>query len=72
MCDLHAYFVQRGFRNNRMVIVPMQIPYHQPARKASGFVERVVPRRDFHFRLTCELVTRAAFRLPDEDTFGSC
>ena len=46
MGDLHAYFVQRGFRN-RMVIVPVEIPYISLPEKHPAFVERIVPRRDF-------------------------
>jgi hypothetical protein len=46
MGDLHAYFVQRGFKN-RMVIVPVEIPYISLPEKHPPFIERVVPRRDF-------------------------
>jgi type IV secretory pathway TraG/TraD family ATPase VirD4 len=47
MSDLHAYFVQRGFRNNKMVIVPVEIPYIQLPERYPACVERLVPQRDF-------------------------
>jgi hypothetical protein len=47
MSDLHAYFVQRGFRNNKMVIVPVEIPYIHLPEKHPACVDRLVPRRDF-------------------------
>ena len=46
MADLHAYFVQRGFKN-RMVVVPVEIPYMNVRERHPAFEERVVPRRDF-------------------------
>jgi hypothetical protein len=46
MGDLHAYFVQRGFKN-RMVIVPVEIPYLNLREKHPAFVERIIPRREF-------------------------
>ena len=46
MSDLHAYFVQRGFKN-RMVIVPVEIPYISLPEKHPACVDRMVPRRDF-------------------------
>jgi type IV secretory pathway TraG/TraD family ATPase VirD4 len=47
MSDLHAYFVQRGFRNNKMVIVPVEIPYIRLPETHPACVERIVPQRDF-------------------------
>jgi hypothetical protein len=47
MSDLHAYFVQRGFKNNRMVIVPVRIPFMSLPERQPAFVERVIPRREF-------------------------
>jgi hypothetical protein len=47
MSDLHAYFVQRGFKNNRMVIVPVEIPFLSLPEKHPACVDRMVPRRDF-------------------------
>jgi len=47
MSDLHAYFVQRGFKNNRMVIVPVEIPFLSLREKHPACVDRIVPRRDF-------------------------
>lgn len=47
MSDLHAYFVQRGFKGNRMVIVPVQIPYIDLPARHPASIERVVPRRAF-------------------------
>jgi hypothetical protein len=46
MGDLHAYFVQRGFKN-RMVIVPVEIPYINLPEIHPARIERSVPRRDF-------------------------
>jgi hypothetical protein len=47
MSDLHAYFVQRGYKNGRMVIVPVEIPYIGLPERHQAFIERIVPRRDF-------------------------
>jgi len=46
MSDLHAYFVQRGFKN-RMVVVPVEIPYLNVPERHPAFVQREIPRRDF-------------------------
>jgi len=59
MGDLHAYFVQRGFKN-RMVIVPVEIPYISLPEKHPPFIERVVPRRDFQLPLDA-VVTAESF-----------
>ncbi len=47
MSDLHAYFVQRGFKNGKMVVVPVEIPYIDLPEKHPPCVARVVPQRDF-------------------------
>ena len=47
MSDLHAYFVQRGFQNGRMVVVPVEIPYISLPERHPAAVKRIVPRRDF-------------------------
>jgi hypothetical protein len=47
MSDLHAYFVQRGYKGNRMVIVPVQIPYISLPERCPAYVERIVPKRKF-------------------------
>jgi hypothetical protein len=46
MGDLHAYFVQRGFKN-RMVIVPVEIPYISLREKHPAYVHRRIDQRDF-------------------------
>jgi Type IV secretion-system coupling protein DNA-binding domain len=47
MGDLCAYFVQRGFKRNRMVIVPVEIPYINLPEKHPAFLERMIPQREF-------------------------
>ena len=47
MSDLHAYFVQRGFKNGRMVVVPVEIPFLSLPEKHPASIKRLVPRRDF-------------------------
>jgi hypothetical protein len=49
MSDLHVYFVQRGYKGNRMVIVPVEIPYISLPELCPACVDRIVPRRDFSF-----------------------
>lgn len=66
MSDLHAYFVQRGFGNNRMVIVPVQIPFISVPERHPAYVERVVPRREFELP-TDVTSLRQALEMPDED-----
>jgi hypothetical protein len=39
MSDRHAYLIQRGIKNNRMVIVPLEIPFIHLVEKHSAFVE---------------------------------
>jgi hypothetical protein len=67
MGDLHAYFVQRGFRN-RMVIVPVEIPYISLPEKHPAFVERIVPRRDFELPPNVDEFPDEALKLPREAT----
>jgi hypothetical protein len=47
MSDLHAYFVQRGFKNNKMVVVPVEIPYVDLPIKHPAHIDRKMPRRKF-------------------------
>jgi hypothetical protein len=63
MGDLHAYFVQRGFRN-RMVIVPVEIPYMSLPEKHPAHVERIVPRRDFELPPNVDEFPDEALELP--------
>jgi type IV secretory pathway TraG/TraD family ATPase VirD4 len=65
MGDLHAYFVQRGFRN-RMVVVPVEIPYISLPEKHPAFVARIVPRRDFELPPNVEEFPDEALELPQE------
>jgi type IV secretory pathway TraG/TraD family ATPase VirD4 len=66
MSDLHAYFVQRGFKGNRMVIVPVEIPYMNLPERHPACVERVVPRRDFAFPPDIAAMPESPLRTPDE------
>lgn len=59
MSDLHAYLVQRGFKN-RMVVVPVEIPYMSLPERHEGCVERIVPRRDFRLPPDAEVEPVAA------------
>lgn len=45
MSDLHAYFVQRGFKGNRIVVVPVQIPFIYLPERHPPYKERIVPLR---------------------------
>jgi hypothetical protein len=63
MGDLHAYFVQRGFRN-RMVIVPLEIPFMSLPEKHPAFVERIVPQRDFQLPPDAEALPEQALEMP--------
>jgi hypothetical protein len=65
MGDLHAYFVQRGFRN-RMVVVPVEIPHISLPEKHPAFVARIVPRRDFELPPNVEEFPDEALELPAE------
>jgi hypothetical protein len=65
MGDLHAYFVQRGFRN-RMIIVPVEIPYISLPEKHPAFVERIVPKRDFELPPNVDEFPEEALELPAE------
>jgi hypothetical protein len=67
MGDLHAYFVQRGFRN-RMVVVPVEIPYISLPEKHPAFVERMVPKRDFDLPPNVDEFPDEALELPREAT----
>jgi type IV secretory pathway TraG/TraD family ATPase VirD4 len=68
MSDLHAYLVQRGFKNNRMVIVPVEIPFIHLAEKHPAFVNRLIPRRDFQLPPdVAEVVRRAPPVIPTKD-----
>ena len=67
MSDLHAYFVQRGFRNNRMVIVPVKIPFMSLPEKHPACVDRVVPRRDFQLPPDVSSLPEPPLVMPDED-----
>jgi hypothetical protein len=69
MSDLHAYLVQRGFKNNRMVIVPVEIPFMNLPEKHLALLNRPIPRRDFQLPPdVAEVVRRAAPVIPpDED-----
>ena len=63
MGDLHAYFVQRGFKNGRMVIVPVEIPFINLPEKHPCFVRRLIPQRDFQLPPNvAEAATAAAAR----------
>ena len=68
MSDLHAYFVQRGFKNNRMVIVPVEIPFISLPEKLPAYVERVVPRRDFELPPDAAKFPEPPLVAPQEDT----
>jgi len=46
MGDLHAYFVQRGFKD-KMVVVPVEIPYVSLQEKNKPFIPRNIPKRVF-------------------------
>jgi Type IV secretion-system coupling protein DNA-binding domain len=46
MSDKYAYFVQRGFKN-KMVVVPVEIPYVDLPERHPPYVKRVVPPRNF-------------------------
>jgi hypothetical protein len=65
MGDLHAYFVQRGFRN-RMVVVPVEIPYISLPEKHPAFAARIVPRRDFELPPNVDEFPDEALELPHE------
>jgi type IV secretory pathway TraG/TraD family ATPase VirD4 len=68
MSDLHAYFVQRGFKNNRMVIVPVQLPFVSLPEKHPACVDRVVPRRDFQLLPNVSPLPEPPLAMPpDED-----
>jgi hypothetical protein len=68
MSDLHAYFLQRGFKSNRMVIVPVEIPFINLPEKHLAFVNRSIPRRDFQLpRDVAEVVRCAAPVIPPDE-----
>lgn len=46
MGDLYVYFVQRGFRN-RMVVLPLEIPFVSLPIKNEEFIQRNIPKRVF-------------------------
>ena len=66
MSDLHAYFVQRGFKGNRMVIVPVEIPYIKLPEIHPACIDRIVPRRDFSFPPDVGGMPESHLRTPDE------
>ena len=70
MSDLHAYFVQRGFQGNRMVIVPVEIPYISLPERHPACVERVVPRRDFELPPDAATLPEPPLQMPDEVEMG--
>jgi type IV secretory pathway TraG/TraD family ATPase VirD4 len=70
MSDLHAYFVQRGFKGNRMVIVPVEIPHISLPERHPACVERVVPRRIFELPPDAATLPETALQMPDEVEMG--
>jgi type IV secretory pathway TraG/TraD family ATPase VirD4 len=66
MGDLHAYFVQRGFRN-RMVVVPVEIPYVAVPERHPAFVERAIPSRDFTLPPDVAALPEKPLVMPPED-----
>ncbi len=66
MSDLRAYFVQRGFKNSRMVIVPVEIPFISLPEKHSACVDRVVPRRDFQLPPDVALMPEPPLVMPPD------
>jgi len=72
MGDLHAYFVQRGFKNGRMVIVPVEIPFIHLPEKHPCFVKRLIPQRDFQLPPNvAEAANAAPLVISPVDTAGS-
>lgn len=67
MGDLHAYFVQRGF-NNRMVVVPVEIPYIDLPEKHPAYVSRSVPPRDFRFPPDIAPLPASPLVMPPEES----
>jgi hypothetical protein len=68
MSDLRAYFVQRGFRNNKMVIVPVEIPYIRLPERHPACVERIVPQRDFQLPPDVAEFPAVPLAMPTEET----
>ena len=66
MGDLHAYFVQRGFKN-RMVVVPVEIPYVNVPERHPAFVQRSIPRRDFTLPPDAAALPEKPLVMPPED-----
>ena len=66
MGDLHAYFVQRGFKN-RMVVVPVEIPYVNVPERHPAFVQRSIPRRDFTLPPDAASLPEKPLVMPPED-----
>ena len=67
MSDLHAYLVQRGFKNNRMVIVPVEIPYMSLPEKHPACIERIVPRREFQLPPDVAQFPEPALAVPPDE-----
>ena len=67
MGDLHAYFVQRGFKN-RMVIVPVEVPYINLPEKHPPFVERRIEKRDFTLPPDVEKLPEPPLELPPAES----
>ena len=68
MGDLHAYFVQRGFKN-RMVMVPVEIPYISLPEKHPA-LSIAVPRRDFQLPPDVEKLPEPPSELPASSSAG--
>ena len=68
MQDLHAYFVQRGFKNGKMVIVPLEIPYINLPEKHPAWVSRAVPQRDFQLPPDVSPLPMPPLVLPSEES----
>jgi type IV secretory pathway TraG/TraD family ATPase VirD4 len=63
MGDLRAYFVQRGFKN-RLVTVPVEIPYVDLPERCPRLVERTIPRRNFKLPPDVEALSNTDAELP--------
>ena len=70
MGDLHAYFVQRGFKN-KMVIVPVEIPYIDLPEKHEAHVSRTVPPRDFTLPPDVVSLPETPLIMPPDETPNS-
>ena len=70
MGDLHAYFVQRGFKN-KTVIVPVTIPYTPLPELQAPYIPRLIPARNVSLPPDVEALPSEPLTMPAAENNGS-